>query len=97
MERGKIIVAGIGPGSEADMTQAVREALAEADVVVGYKYYFGFVHPFVKESAECVDTGMRRERERAEVALERAEAGQVVCVVSSGDAGFMAWRPWCGR
>ena len=96
MERGKIIVAGIGPGSEADMTQAVREALAEADVVVGYKYYFGFVRPFVKESAECVDTGMRRERERAEVALERAEAGQVVCVVSSGDAGIygMASLVW---
>lgn len=96
MERGKIIVAGIGPGSEADMTQAVREALAEADVVVGYKYYFGFVRPFVKEGAECVDTGMRRERERAEVALERAEAGQVVCVVSSGDAGIygMASLVW---
>ena len=96
MERGKIIVAGIGPGSEADMTQAVREALAEADVVVGYKYYFGFVRPFVKEGAECVDTGMRRERERAEAALERAEAGQVVCVVSSGDAGIygMASLVW---
>ena len=85
MERGKIIVAGIGPGSEADMTQAVREALAEADVVVGYKYYFGFVRPFVKEGAECVDTGMRRERERAEVALERAEAGLVVCGDEHGD------------
>ena len=38
MVSGKIIVAGIGPGNEADITGAVLNALREADVVVGYKY-----------------------------------------------------------
>ena len=40
---GKIIVAGIGPGSELDITPAVIEALSSADAVVGYKYYFRFI------------------------------------------------------
>ena len=39
----KIIVAGIGPGSREDITPAVMEAVREADVIVGYKYYFQFV------------------------------------------------------
>ena len=40
---GKIYVAGIGPGCEADVTPAVAQALRESDVIVGYKYYFRFV------------------------------------------------------
>ena len=38
MKQPKIIVAGIGPGSEQDITPAVLEAVREADVVVGYNY-----------------------------------------------------------
>ena len=41
----QIIVVGIGPGSMDDMTMAVRETLAQADVVVGYKFYFQFIYP----------------------------------------------------
>ena len=63
----KIIIAGIGPGSREDITPAVMEAVREADVVVGYKYYFQFVEPYLKPGCECVDTGMKKERERAEI------------------------------
>ena len=35
---GKIIVAGIGPGSQQDITPAVLEAVRQADVIVGYQY-----------------------------------------------------------
>ena len=44
----KIIIAGIGPGSREDITPAVVEAVATADVVVGYKYYFQFITPYIK-------------------------------------------------
>ena len=40
MNKGKIIVAGIGPGSEADITPAVLAAIQSSDVIIGYKYYF---------------------------------------------------------
>lgn len=89
----KIIVAGLGPGSPEDMTFDVRRAVGESDVIVGYKYYFRFVTPYLKPGAECIDTGMRRERERALLAFELAEVGRTVCVISSGDAGIYGMAP----
>ena len=90
---GKIIVAGIGPGSKEDITPAVLEAVREADAIVGYKYYFQFIEPYVKAGCECIDTGMKKERERAEQAFLLAEQGQTVVVISSGDAGLYGMAP----
>ena len=90
---GKIIVAGIGPGSAADMTPAVIDAVSGADAVVGYKYYFQFIAPYVHEGCECIDTGMKRERDRAEQAFDLAEQGKTVVVISSGDAGIYGMTP----
>lgn len=93
MKQPKIIVAGIGPGSEQDITPAVLEAVREADVVVGYKYYFRFIQSYLRPETECIDTGMKRERTRAEQAFELAEQGKTVCVISSGDAGIYGMTP----
>ena len=89
----KIIIAGIGPGSREDITPAVLEAVRQADVIVGYKYYFQFIAPYVGEGCECVDTGMKKERERAEQAFLLAEQGKTVVVISSGDAGLYGMAP----
>lgn len=89
----KIIVAGIGPGSREDITPAVMEAVREADVVVGYKYYFQFVEQYLKPGCECIDTGMKKERERAEQAFQIAEQDKTVVVISSGDAGIYGLAP----
>ena len=90
---GKIIIAGIGPGSKEDITPAVLEAVREADAIVGYKYYFQFIEPYVKPGCECIDTGMKKERERAEQAFLLAEQGKTVVVISSGDAGIYGMGP----
>jgi precorrin-3B C17-methyltransferase len=90
---GKIIIAGIGPGSKEDITPAVLEAVQQADVIVGYKYYFQFIQPYVKDHCECVDTGMKKERERARQAFEFAEQNKTVVVISSGDAGIYGMTP----
>ena len=90
---GKIIIAGIGPGSQQDITPAVLEAVRGADAIVGYKYYFQFIKPYVKEGCECIDTGMKKERERAEQAFLLAEQGKTVVVISSGDAGIYGMAP----
>ena len=89
----RIIVAGIGPGSREDITPAVMKAVSEADVIVGYKYYFQFVEQYLKPGCECVDTGMKKERERAEQAFQIAEQGKTVVVISSGDAGIYGMAP----
>jgi precorrin-3B C17-methyltransferase len=90
---GKIIVAGIGPGSPQDITPAVLEAVRQADAVVGYQYYFQFIQQYVRPDCQCIDTGMKKERERAEQAFELAERGKTVVVISSGDAGIYGMAP----
>ncbi len=90
---GKIIVAGIGPGSEKDITPAVIEAVSQADAVVGYKYYFRFIEKYLKEGAVCLDTGMKQERDRAAQAMELAREVKTVCVISSGDSGIYGMAP----
>lgn len=89
----RIIIAGIGPGCREDITPAVLEAVRQADVIVGYKYYFQFIVPYVSEGCACVDTGMKKERERAEQAFLLAEQGKTVVVISSGDAGLYGMAP----
>ena len=83
MNKGKIIVAGIGPGSEADITPAVLAAIQSSDVIIGYKYYFRFITHLLREGTECIDTGMKREQARAEQAFAYANEGKTVCVISS--------------
>ena len=61
--------------------------------MVGYKYYFQFIESYLKAGCECIDTGMKRERERAEMAFQLAEQGKTVVVISSGDAGIYGMAP----
>ncbi len=89
----KIIVVGIGPGSPEDITPAVRKAIAQAEVLVGYKYYFQFVEQDLSPDTKCVNTGMKKERERASMAFDYAEQDKTVCVISSGDAGIYGMAP----
>lgn len=90
---GKIIIAGIGPGSKEDITPAVLEAVQQADAIVGYKYYFQFIESYIKPGCSCIDTGMKKERERAKEAFLLAEQGKTVVVISSGDAGIYGMAP----
>lgn len=93
MLTGKIYVAGIGPGSEGDITPAVIRAIRQSDVVVGYKYYFRFIEEHINPGALCIDSGMKKERQRADDAFLYAEKGHTVCVISSGDAGIYGMAP----
>ena len=89
----RIIVAGIGPGSAEDITPAVIDAVKKSDIVVGYKYYFQFIEPYLSEGCQCIDSGMKKERERAEQAFVYAEKGLTVTVISSGDSGIYGMAP----
>lgn len=82
----KIFVTGIGPGLFEHMTEAAKNSLQEADVIVGYKTYIDIIADLVQDK-EVMSSGMRREIDRCEKALELAEDNKTVCLVSSGDAG----------
>jgi len=93
MQKGKIFVVGIGPGAKEDITPAVLEVIKKVDVIVGYKYYFQFISDIVRKETLCIDTGMKKERERAQDAFSYAENNQTVCVISSGDSGIYGMAP----
>ncbi|TVT76936.1 MAG: precorrin-3B C(17)-methyltransferase [Denitromonas halophila] len=83
---GKIMLVGIGPGHVEHMTQRAREAIAEADTIIGYVTYIRLVADLI-EGKEVVKKSMTEELDRAIEALARARAGKKVALISSGDAG----------
>lgn len=84
---------GIGPGDKEEITPEVMSALKQSEVIIGYKYYFQFITPYISDGVECIDTAMKQESARAEAAFEYAESGKRVAVISSGDAGIYGMAP----
>ncbi|MBF0218429.1 MAG: precorrin-3B C(17)-methyltransferase [Gammaproteobacteria bacterium] len=84
--QGKISLVGVGPGGAAQMTFQARAAIAAATVVIGYSTYIELVADLL-EGKEVIRKGMTEEIDRAVVAYQRARAGAVVALVSSGDIG----------
>lgn len=83
---GSLTIVGLGPGGDAHITPAAFEAIKSAEVVVGYVTYIRLIRHLIGDK-EIVKTGMTEEIGRARSAVERARAGDQVCIVSSGDAG----------
>ena len=71
------------------MTIAAGEALAGADTIVGYKTYLELIPEFL-EGKEVISSEMMKEVERCRQALQLAEGGKKVALVSGGDPGIYA-------
>ena len=87
-ESGWLVVAGLGPGEEALVTQEVRDAIDAATDIVGYIPYVKRIAP--RDGLVLHASDNRVEVDRATHALEMAAAGRRVVVVSSGDPGVFA-------
>lgn len=87
-QNGWVVIAGLGPGNEALVTQEVRDFIDQATDIVGYIPYVNRVEP--REGLTLHATDNRVEVDRATHALEMAAAGKRVVVVSSGDPGVFA-------
>ena len=85
---GWIVVAGLGPGDPALVTSEVTAALDEATDVIGYIPYVARVAD--RPGLTLHPTDNRVELDRAQHALELAEQGAKVVIVSSGDPGVFA-------
>ncbi|GAA1448541.1 precorrin-2 C(20)-methyltransferase [Mycobacterium cookii] len=78
-------VVGLGPGPDAWLTAEARAALAHVDHVVGYAPYVNRVPQ--REGLTRHASGNTVEVDRARLALDLAQQGHRVAVVSGGDAG----------
>ncbi|WNS46556.1 precorrin-3B C(17)-methyltransferase [Paenibacillus sp. MMS20-IR301] len=85
-KQGKLLVIGFGPGALEHITGRALAALDESEAVIGYNTYVDLIKPLLRHQ-EIVGTGMTEEVSRAQEAVRRAEAGQIIAVISSGDAG----------
>ena len=85
---GEVVVVGLGPGSSDWTTSEVRRELAHATDLVGYGPYLDRVPLLPGQRRHASDN--RVESERAAMALDLAQRGARVAVVSSGDPGVFA-------
>lgn len=86
--QGKIFVVGIGPGGEEDLTCRAFSVINDADLLAGYTAYIKLVKEMsCYHGQEVYTTGMTREVERVQYAVEAAGRGLRAAVISSGDAG----------
>ncbi len=85
---GWIKVAGLGPGKDGLITAEVQDALAQATDIVGYIPYVRRVAP--RPGLTLHETDNRVELDRARHALQMAQQGRRVVIVSSGDPGVFA-------
>lgn len=83
----KVTVVGLGPGAGRDLTGRAREALEQADLIIGYTAYIALIREAFPEK-EMRSTGMRREVDRCREAVEAAVSGKDVAMVCSGDSGI---------
>src|SRR3954468_4218681 len=86
----KLSVVGIGPGGQDYILPFAQQVLADADIVIGYSYYFQFIQHLLKPSCIAVGKELTEEEARAELAVNSCEPGKHVVVISSGDAGIYA-------
>jgi len=84
---GKIFIVGTGPGNVDEMTPKARALIDSADVIVGYKTYIKLIEKIIGDK-KVLDSGMRQEIQRAQLAIDEAQKNFNVAVISSGDAGI---------
>lgn len=86
-KKGKLYVVGVGPGSHDHMTYRAKLVIDESEVIIGYDTYVSLVEDLIA-AKEVYRYAMTQEVERANQAIDFAEKGKIVSLVSSGDPGI---------
>lgn len=89
-QRGQLHLVGSGPGRLDLLTPDGRRALAETSIWVGYGLYLDLLEPLRRPDQLRLDGRLTEERQRCQLALELANQGVSVALVSSGDSGIYA-------
>ena len=86
---GKLYLVSTGAGGTRYISQEAIAAINEADLVVSYVKYAKDLKAYIGDKP-LFTTGMTKEIERANHAVEAAKAGQTVALISNGDANVYA-------
>jgi cobalt-precorrin 5A hydrolase / precorrin-3B C17-methyltransferase len=85
---GKILLVGTGPGQLDQITPAAKTAISSAEVVIGYSLYIDLINSLLSPGQIVESLPITKERQRAQRAIELANWGLSVAVISSGDCGI---------
>ncbi|PSF32003.1 precorrin-3B C(17)-methyltransferase [Aphanothece hegewaldii CCALA 016] len=85
---GYIGLVGIGPGNITQITPAAKTAITQADVIIGYSLYTDLIQPLQHPAQIIESLPITQEVQRARRAIELAQWGLSVVVISSGDCGI---------
>ena len=83
---GKVFAVGVGPGSPNYVTEIVRKIIANADVVIGYKYTLDVISDLIKDKKIHVITMADQEQTYQNVKKELGNGSLVVPF--TGDVNF---------
>ena len=86
---GILSVVGTGPGALDYLIPAARRELENAEVVVGYRTYLDLIAEII-DGKQTISSAMMQEVDRVGQALDIAEKGKRVVLVSGGDPGIYA-------
>ncbi|WP_019498155.1 precorrin-3B C(17)-methyltransferase [Pseudanabaena sp. PCC 6802] len=86
--QGRLLLVGIGPGALDQITPAARVALTQADAIVGYHLYAQLIEPLLHPGQIVETSPITQERQRAKRAVDLAQWGLSVAMISSGDCGI---------
>lgn len=99
--RGELHLVGSGPGELTYLTHDARCALSRSVIWIGYQRYLDFLEPIRRHDQVRVDGQLTFELDRCKQALDLAQQGARVALVSSGDSGIygmagLALELWLG-
>ena len=83
---GKIYVVGLGPGNKENMTFRAYDVLKNSDIIIGYKTYVDLIEGMFPDK-KIIKSYMKKEVARCEETLKLALEGNIISLISSGDAG----------
>jgi len=86
---GKLTLVSTGAGGDRYLTNEAINAIQEADLIVAYTKYAKDLPELVADK-EVFTTPMTKEIERVQYAIDEAEKGRTVALLSNGDANVYA-------
>ncbi len=86
--RGELHLIGSGPGEICYLTNDARCALSKCVAWIGYKPYLDYLEPLRRNDQVRLDSRLTQEKTRCQDALELANQGVKVALISSGDSGI---------
>ena len=85
----RLYIVSSGAGGTKYLTTEAKEALADSEVVVSYTKYAKELKEFIGDK-ELYKSGMTKEIERCDRAIEYAREGKTTALISNGDVNVFA-------